>query len=149
MIKLSFTGLMVAIAIGSCSVPDDTKDTIPLSKIEALDELSEVEAPDTDQKATSRVLAKASFTEPFMYAEFFEEKAVFTFPEKDTLVLIHHFDSLDFKNNFRLSLKQGANDFGLQLINTACIHPGSGEKWPMQAKFVINKVVYQGCATSM
>ena len=146
MIKISLIGFVFVIGIVSCTIPEDTKESIPLSKIEALDELAESDQEIAVPISFHKALLKASFTEPFMYAEFFSDKAIFTFPEKDTLVLIHHFDSLDFTNDFVLTDKKGVNNISIQLNQQICTHPGSGEKWPMTAKFEINKIVYQGCA---
>jgi len=103
----------------------------------------------TEPKKQSKLLLKASCTEPFMYTEIFTDKAIFTFPEKDTLILVHDFDSLAFKKDFRLFTIQDTNNFTFLFINKPCTHPGSGENWSMKAKFEINKVVYQGCAKTL
>jgi uncharacterized membrane protein len=131
----------------SCNIPEETKDTVPLSKLDAVEELAAIEEVKTT--APSKLLMKASFTEPFMYAEIFSDKAVFTFPEKDTLIWKQAFDSLSLSKDLTLSGVEGTHTINIQLENKSCIHPGSGEKWGMKAKIDIDKVIYQGCANSV
>jgi uncharacterized membrane protein len=139
--------IIACLMFTSCNIPEETKDTVPLSKLDAIEELAAIEEVKTT--APSKLLMKASFTEPFMYAEIFSDKAVFTFPEKDTLIWKQAFDSLSLSKDLTLSGVEGTHTINIQLENKPCIHPGSGETWGKKAKVDIDKVIYQGCANSV
>ncbi len=139
--------IFVCSVLISCNVPEETKDSVPFSKLDAVEELAAVE--DVKTTAPSKLLLKASFTEPFMYAELFTDKAVFTFPEKDTLIWKQAFDSLSLTKDLKLNGIEGTHTFSIQLENKPCIHPGSGEAWGKKALFEIDKVVYKGCANTV
>lgn len=94
----------------------------------------------------SKLLLKASFTEPFMYAEFFEDKAVFTFPDKDTLIWNQNFDSLNFSKDFKSNGIQDGRRIEIIIENKWCTHSGSGEKWERKAFVRIDSTKYNGCA---
>ena len=128
----------------SCNIPEESKDTVPLSKLDAVEELAAIEKVKTT--APSKLLMKASFTEPFMYAEIFSDKAIFTFPEKDTLIWKQAFDSLGLTKDLKLSGVEGTHTINIQLENKSCIHPGSGETWGKKALIEIDHIVYKGCA---
>lgn len=136
--------IVVCLMFNSCNIPEETKDSIPLSKLDAVEELAAVEEVKTT--APSKLLVKASFTEPFMYAELYTDKAVFTFPEKDTLVWKQNFDSLSLTKDLKLNGVEGTHTISIQLENKPCIHPGSGETWGKKALFEIDKIIYKGCA---
>jgi len=97
-------------------------------------------------KPESKLLLIASFTEPFMYAQFYSDKAVFSFPDKDTLIWQHAFDSLNFTKDFKLNELVNEKTILVNIENKACTHPGSGESWSKKALIEIDKVIYQGCA---
>lgn len=139
--------ILTCLILSSCNIPEDTKESVPLSKLDAVEELAAVEEVET--KPSPKLLLKASFTEPFMYAEFFTDKAVFTFPEKDTLIWKQAFDSLSLTKDINLKGIEGTHSISIQLENKPCVHPGSGETWGKKAKIEIDKVKYQGCANSV
>lgn len=134
-----------ALSICSCNIPEDTKESIPLSKIEALDELSKIDEP-VEEAKLPKLLLKASFIEPFMAAEFYEDKAVFAFSDNDTLILKQTFDSLSFSKDFKFNGSVDNKSINITIENKPCIHPGSGETWDKKATVEIDKVLYQGCA---
>ncbi|MBL7917599.1 MAG: hypothetical protein JNM96_04320 [Bacteroidia bacterium] len=133
--------LVLAGILASCNVPKDTDVEIPLNKYDVIEALAE-----SDKEATDKLLLKASFTEPFMYAEIYTNRVVFSFPEKDTLVWKHNFDSLSFTKDFNESGKEGEHSIQIKIENKPCTHPGSGEKWSKKADFIIDNINYTGCA---
>lgn len=139
------TGLafLILLVITSCNVPVDTTESIPTNKLDAVVALAE---EPKQESIPSKLLLKASFTEPYMSAEFYTDKAIFTFPEKDTLVWMQNFDSLSFTKDFKFSAKQDGKAIDVSIENKSCIHPGSGEKWERKAFVEIDMVKYQGCA---
>lgn len=133
--------IVLAGILASCNVPKDTDVEIPLNKYDVIEALAE-----SDKEETDKLLLKASFTEPFMYAEIYTNRAVFSFPEKDTLVWKHNFDSLSFTKDFSDSGKEGEHSIQIKIENKPCTHPGSGEKWSKKATISIDNSSYIGCA---
>lgn len=141
--KRTGIAFLILLVITSCNVPVDTTESIPTNKLDAVEALAE----ESKQEAIpAKLLLKASFTEPYMSAEFYTDKAIFTFPEKDTLVWMQNFDSLSFTKDFKLSAEQDGKTIDVSIENKSCTHPGSGEKWERKAFVEIDKVKYQGCA---
>jgi uncharacterized membrane protein len=135
--------LILALAFAACNLPVDTTETIPTNKLDAVEALAE---EPKQESIPTKLLLTASFTEPYMSAEFYTDKAIFTFPEKDTLVWNQNFDSLGFTKDFKLNGKQDGKAIDVIIENKSCTHPGSGEKWEKKAFVEIDMVKYQGCA---
>ncbi len=98
------------------------------------------------RKARGELLLTASFTEPFMYAQIFEQEAVFTFPDKDTLRINMDFKEILNKEPAIFKTSQNNVQIEFKLTNQACSHPASGETWDRKAFCIINTESYSGCA---
>lgn len=143
MMKIFGIAFLIFLTVISCNVPVDTTESIPTNKLDAVEALAE---EPKQAVIASKLLLKASFTEPFMYAEFYADKVIFTFPEKDTLIWKQNFDSLNFTKDYSLKGTQNGTSIEVSIENKPCIHPGSGEKWERKAFIQINNTKYQGCA---
>jgi len=132
----AFAGLITA-----CQPVESDESTLPKGGVEAL-----IQALDENLSEENKLLLTASFTEPYMQVQIFEQKAIFSFPDKDTLNLFLNFNEILSKDDF--SFKGNSTDLVIdfKVFNEVCIHPGNGEKWDKKALCLINGETYKGCA---
>lgn len=144
MYKLSIIAL-IFLVIG-CNVPETKTEDIPTGKLDAIEALAGIEDASEKDRTEPVLLAKASFTEPFMYAEIYTSKAMFVFPEKDTLFAEQAFESIVDGKDYEFELKLNGAPMKVKLTASKCIHPGSGETWDRKAEAHFNGESFVGCA---
>ncbi len=142
MYKLSLSALFLFL-IG-CNVPETHTEDVPTSKLDAVEALSAIE--EKKEGAQAKMLAKASFTEPFMYAEIYDTKALFVFPEKDSLIAEHNFEPIVEGKDYEIEVVLAGKPLKLKLSAVTCTHPGSGETWDRKAEALYNGENFTGCA---
>lgn len=116
---------------------------ISLSKMDLVEELSKIDEPET-----SKLLFKASGTEPGWFAEFYNNKLRLVVDYgKDSLNVESQFDNLDSKDGFMYEIAIGdkTNKNFIQIINKSCTDAGSGDTKDRQVALSYKGKTYKGC----
>ena len=119
---------------------------ISLSKLDAIEELAYIEEP-----VESKLLFKASGTEPGWFAEFYTNKLRLVVDYgKDSLILENQKnEGLDSKEGYLLELLNDTKTkkYTFQIINKPCIDAGSGDKMDRQVEVIYKDKKYKGCGS--
>lgn len=153
--------LIIAIALlnlcFTCSEPktdeqvqkEDESTEIGLSKTEQLVEITE---PVKEEVVASKLLFKASGTEPGWYAEFYNNKIKLVVDYgKDSLLINDNFEAIIKPETFAYSKAESSNGskyaLAISVLNKACIAPGSGDKCDKTVEIKLNNQTYKGCGS--
>lgn len=116
---------------------------ISLSKLDLVEELAAIDEP-----IESKLVFKASGTEPGWFAEFYENKLRLVVNYgKDSLILNQKFKDLDNAKGFAFSMADAKNTVNIAIDNKSCINPGSGNKEDRAVTIELNKIKYKGCGS--
>ena len=118
---------------------------ISLSKMDMVDELSKIEEPEA-----SKLLFKASGTEPGWFAELYNQKIRLVVDYgKDSLLLEHKFESLEKPEGCVVNINDtDANkNVKIQIINKPCTDAGSGDKMDRTILVTFKGKNYKGCGS--
>lgn len=157
MIKNTLLGLTAFILVSCTQVNstgektitqgDDTVSSIEIStsKVDALNTLAEM-----DETETSKLLFKASGTEPGWFAEIYNNKLRLVVDYgKDSLILDNQkFDGLDDKEGYIFGVqgdKDASKNIGINIINKPCNDAGSGDKMDRMVVVSYKGKSYKGC----
>ncbi len=120
---------------------------ISTSKVDALNTLAEM-----DEAQPSKLLFKASGTEPGWFAEFYSDKLrlVVDYGKDSLIMLDQKFEGLDHKDGFIFGV-QGEKDLSKNVMvnidNKPCVDPGSGDKRDRTVYVSYKGKKYRGCGS--
>jgi uncharacterized membrane protein len=156
MIKNTLLGLTAFILVSCTQVNstgektitqgDDTVSSVEIStsKVDALNTLAEM-----DETEASKLIFKASGTEPGWFAEIYNNKLRLVVDYgKDSLILDNQkFDGLDNKEGYLLELIDDSKikKYSFQIINKPCTDAGSGDKMDRMVVVSYKGKSYKGC----
>lgn len=121
---------------------------ISTSKVDALNTLAEMD----EETEPSKLLFKASGTEPGWFAEFYNNKLRLVVDYgKDSLIMNNQkFEGLDNKDGFIFGVqgdKDEAKNVGINIINKSCVDAGSGDKKDRTVVVTYKGKTYKGCGS--
>lgn len=157
MIKNTLLGLTAFILVSCTQVNstgektitqgDDTVSSVEIStsKVDALNTLAEM-----DETETSKLIFKASGTEPGWFAEIYNNKLRLVVDYgKDSLIMENQkFEGLDDKEGYIFGVqgdKDASKNIGINIINKPCTDAGSGDKMDRMVVVSYKGKSYKGC----
>ena len=154
MIKYTLLGVTALFLISCTQVNTSAEKTITqggdtigemdisLSKMDAVEELSKI-----DEQEATKLLFKASGSEPGWLAEFYNTKLRLVVDYgKDSLIMDSKFENLDRQEGFLMEMKNDVNTqkHSIQIINKPCTST-SGDKADRQVVVTYKGKKYTGC----
>lgn len=119
---------------------------ISMSKMDAVEELSKLDEP-----KTSKLMFKASGTEPGWFAEIYDNKLRLVVDYGiDSLIMESKFENLDSKDGYVLEMTVGTTTSQkntMQIINKTCVADGSGDKMDRMVVVSYKGKTYKGCGS--
>ena len=156
MIKYTLLGVTALFLISCTQVNTSAEKTITqggdtigemdisLSKMDAVEELSKI-----DEQEATKLLFKASGTEPGWLAEFYNNKLRLVVDYgKDSLIMDSKFEGLDDKEGYIFGVqgdKDVAKNINISIVNKPCTAAGSGDKMDRTVVVFYKGKKYTGC----
>ncbi len=155
--KKLFTAIALLNLCFTCSEPktdeqsqkEDETTEIGLSKTEQIVEITE---PVKEDVTASKLIFKASGTEPGWYAEFYNNKLKLVVDYgKDSLMITDNFETITKPEAFAYSKAESSNGtkfaLAISVLNKVCVASGSGDKLDKTVEIKLNNKTYKGCGS--
>lgn len=128
---------------------EDESTEIGLSKTEQIIEITE---PVKEEALVSKLVFKASGTEPGWYAEFYNNKLKLVVNYgKDSLLINDNFEAITKPETYEYSKAESSNGnkyaVAISVLNKACVASGSGDKLDKAVEIKLNNQTYKGCGS--